>query len=58
MAAVESGVEGVAEASASTEANGEPTTRQEVSWKTKYLTLKAKCEQMDQVSNRKKCRIA
>ena len=46
MAAAESGV---AEASASTEPTGQTGSGARVSWKTKYLTLKAKCEQMDQV---------
>ena len=49
MAAAESGVEGVEEAPACTERNGETASGATVSLKTKCLTLKAKCEQMDQV---------
>ena len=37
------------EAAPSTETNGPATEKTRISWKTKYLALKAKCDQMNQV---------
>ena len=45
----ENGLDIVAQASVVMADEAPPASRRKASWKTKYLTLKAKCDQLDQV---------
>ena len=45
----ENGLDIVAQASVVMADDAPPASRRKTSWKTKYLTLKAKCDQLDQV---------
>ena len=49
MAAEKSSVATVTEETSTMESNGPTLSESKAPWKIKYLTLKAKCEQVDQV---------